>query len=254
MMKTLFLQAPSFDGFDGGAGARYQARREIQSFWYPTWLAQPAALVEGSKLIDAPPHRLKFQDIAPHAAEQELVVLHTSTPSFSSDVQDCRSAQGAQPEFEDRHDRGQGRGRAGRDAEGVERHRFRRPQRVRFHHQGRGGGPRFRPHRGTVLAQRRRSRRAQRGPRRPREHGRAALRHAGLQARPGDRELFHRLPEASLYFVLQRPRLQIALHLLPLAADDRRPPLSHPQRRARDRRAGLGAEGVSASKGILLRR
>ena len=49
MMKTLFLQAPSFEGFDGGAGARYQNRREIKSFWYPTWLAQPAALVEGSK-------------------------------------------------------------------------------------------------------------------------------------------------------------------------------------------------------------
>ena len=45
MMRTLFLQAPSFDGFDGGAGSRYQARREIRSFWYPTWLAQPAALV-----------------------------------------------------------------------------------------------------------------------------------------------------------------------------------------------------------------
>ena len=56
MMKTLFLQAPSFDGFDGGAGSRYQARREIRSFWYPTWLAQPAALVENSKLVDAPPH------------------------------------------------------------------------------------------------------------------------------------------------------------------------------------------------------
>ncbi len=55
-MRTLFLQAPSFDGFDGGAGARYQAKREIRSFWYPTWLAQPAALVENSKLIDAPPH------------------------------------------------------------------------------------------------------------------------------------------------------------------------------------------------------
>ncbi len=48
MMRTLFLQAPSFDGFDGGAGARYQMRREIQSFWFPTWLAQPAALVAGS--------------------------------------------------------------------------------------------------------------------------------------------------------------------------------------------------------------
>ena len=42
VMRTLFLQAPSFDGFDGGAGSRYQAKREIKSFWYPTWLAQPA--------------------------------------------------------------------------------------------------------------------------------------------------------------------------------------------------------------------
>ena len=37
-LKTLFLQAPSFDGFDGGAGSRYQAKREIKSFWFPTWL------------------------------------------------------------------------------------------------------------------------------------------------------------------------------------------------------------------------
>jgi hypothetical protein len=37
-LKTLFLQAPSFDGFDGGAGSRYQAKREVKSFWYPTWL------------------------------------------------------------------------------------------------------------------------------------------------------------------------------------------------------------------------
>src|SRR6185503_18839840 len=86
MMKTLFLQAPSFDGFDGGAGARYQARREIQSFWYPTWLAQPAALVEGSKLIDAPPHRLRFEDIVPEVKNRDLIVMHTSTPSFKSDV------------------------------------------------------------------------------------------------------------------------------------------------------------------------
>ena len=28
-MRTLFLNPPSFEGFDGGAGARYQARREI---------------------------------------------------------------------------------------------------------------------------------------------------------------------------------------------------------------------------------
>ncbi len=85
-MRTLFLQAPSFDGFDGGAGSRYQARREIRSFWFPTWLAQPAALVEGSRLVDAPPHRQGLEDVAPMARSHDLAVLHTSTPSFASDV------------------------------------------------------------------------------------------------------------------------------------------------------------------------
>ena len=97
MMRTLFLQAPSFDGFDGGAGARYQMRREIQSFWYPTWLAQPAALVEGSKLVDAPPHRLKFHDVAPEAVNRDLVVLHTSTPSFAVDVRTAEALKALKP-------------------------------------------------------------------------------------------------------------------------------------------------------------
>ena len=47
MMKSLFLQAPSFEGYDGGAGARYQMKREVKSFWFPTWLAQAAAMVPG---------------------------------------------------------------------------------------------------------------------------------------------------------------------------------------------------------------
>ena len=85
-MKTLFLHPPSFDGFDGGAGARYQNSREVRSFWYPTWLAQPAAMVEDSKLIDAPPQRLKFADLVPELKGRELVVMHTSTPSFSTDI------------------------------------------------------------------------------------------------------------------------------------------------------------------------
>jgi hopanoid biosynthesis associated radical SAM protein HpnJ len=97
MMRTLFLQAPSFEGFDGGAGARYQNRREIKSFWYPTWLAQPAALVEGSKLIDAPPHRLSLADVLPEVKDRDLVVLHTSTPSFASDVKTVRALKAANP-------------------------------------------------------------------------------------------------------------------------------------------------------------
>jgi hopanoid biosynthesis associated radical SAM protein HpnJ len=96
-MRSLFLQAPSFDGYDGGAGARYQMKREVKSFWYPTWLAQPAALVEGSKLIDAPAHNLSFEDIAPEARQRDLVVLHTSTPSFSQDIRTAEMLKALNP-------------------------------------------------------------------------------------------------------------------------------------------------------------
>jgi hopanoid biosynthesis associated radical SAM protein HpnJ len=85
-LRTLFLHPPSIEGFDGGAGARYQARREIRSFWYPTWLAQPAALVPGSRLVDAPPTELGLEDVAPLARDYDLAVLHTSTPSFANDL------------------------------------------------------------------------------------------------------------------------------------------------------------------------
>ena len=96
-MRTLFLQAPSFDGFDGGAGARYQMTREVASYWYPTWLAQPAAMVEGSKLIDAPPHGLRFGDIEHEFKARDLVVLHTSTPSFQSDVKTAEKIKSINP-------------------------------------------------------------------------------------------------------------------------------------------------------------
>jgi hopanoid biosynthesis associated radical SAM protein HpnJ len=86
MLRTLLLNPPSFEGFDGGAGARYQAKREIRSYWYPTWLAQPAALVPGSKLVDAPPAGLATADVVPLARSHDLVVLHTSSPTFAGDV------------------------------------------------------------------------------------------------------------------------------------------------------------------------
>ncbi|HEY2658741.1 MAG TPA: hopanoid biosynthesis associated radical SAM protein HpnJ [Caulobacteraceae bacterium] len=97
MLRTLFMQAPSFEGFDGGAGSRYQAKREIKSFWYPTWLAQPAALVENSKLVDAPPHNQTLADVLPMAKEHDLVVLHTSVPSFASDVKTIEAMKAVNP-------------------------------------------------------------------------------------------------------------------------------------------------------------
>ena len=96
-LRTLFLHPPSFDGFDGGAGSRYQARREIRSFWYPTWLAQPAAMVEGSRLVDAPPDGLTLDDVRPLARAYDLCVIHTSTPSFAADVRVAEALKAENP-------------------------------------------------------------------------------------------------------------------------------------------------------------
>jgi len=97
MKRTIFLQGPSFDGYDGGAGARYQMKREDKSFWYPTWIAQPAAMVAGSKLIDAPAHDLSWDDIAHEFDTAELAILHTSTPSFRQDVQTAELIKARNP-------------------------------------------------------------------------------------------------------------------------------------------------------------
>ena len=96
-MKTLFLQAPSYDGFDGGAGSRYQAKREIRSFWYPTWLAQPAAMVPGSRVLDAPADGLSVADTLKIADDYDLVIIHTSTPSFPTDAMFAKELKARRP-------------------------------------------------------------------------------------------------------------------------------------------------------------
>src|SRR3981189_962225 len=98
-MKTLFLHPPSYSGFDGGAGARYQMKREVRSFWYPTWLAQQAALGEGSQLVDGPPPPPQFQGTAPGLNNSDTVVMHTSTPSFKSDVKTADMIKAANPDI-----------------------------------------------------------------------------------------------------------------------------------------------------------
>lgn len=85
-MRTLFLNPPSYGGFDGGAGARYQARREIRSFWYPTWLAYAAGLVPESRLLDAPPANMGIDEVLHQARGFDLIIINTSTPTISNDT------------------------------------------------------------------------------------------------------------------------------------------------------------------------
>jgi hopanoid biosynthesis associated radical SAM protein HpnJ len=85
-MKTLFLNPPSFEGYDGGASSRWPATREIESYWYPVWLAYPAGMLEGSRLLDASPHKITIEQTVQIAREYDLVVLFTSTAGFASDL------------------------------------------------------------------------------------------------------------------------------------------------------------------------
>ncbi|MGH9767393.1 MAG: hopanoid biosynthesis associated radical SAM protein HpnJ, partial [Blastocatellia bacterium] len=81
-MKTLLLNPPSFEKFDGGASSRWPATREIESYWYPVWLAYPAAMIRDlggeSRLLDAPPHHVSPEETAQLAKEYDFVVLFTS--------------------------------------------------------------------------------------------------------------------------------------------------------------------------------
>ena len=97
-MSALFLSPPSFDGFDGGAGARYQARREVTSFWYPTWLAQPAALVPNSRLLDCPPHDIGMQETLRIAKDFGHVIINTSTPSLKNDCKVAEAIKAQRPD------------------------------------------------------------------------------------------------------------------------------------------------------------
>jgi len=85
-MRTLFLNPPSFEGFDGGASSRWPATREIESYWYPVWLCYPAGMLPDSKVVDAPPHRISIEQTVAMANDFELLVLFTSTPGFHVDA------------------------------------------------------------------------------------------------------------------------------------------------------------------------
>ena len=99
MKKSLFLNPPSFEGFDGGAGSRYQARREVRSFWYPTWLAQPAAMVPDSKLVDAPAANVPLDAVLKSSKDFELCFIHTSTPSFRADLRTAEAMKDVNPKL-----------------------------------------------------------------------------------------------------------------------------------------------------------
>src|ERR1700681_3729983 len=96
-LKTLFLNPPSFENFDGGAGSRWPATREIESYWYPVWLAYPTGMLEGARLLDAPPHHITAEETIRTCKDYELLVLFTSTPGFPGDVRIAEAIKDSNP-------------------------------------------------------------------------------------------------------------------------------------------------------------
>jgi hopanoid biosynthesis associated radical SAM protein HpnJ len=96
-LKTLFLNPPSFENFDGGAGSRWPATREIESFWYPVWLAYPTGMLEGARLLDAPSHHVPGEETIKIARDYEFLVLFTSTPGFPGDILLAKAIKQANP-------------------------------------------------------------------------------------------------------------------------------------------------------------
>jgi len=98
-MRTLFLNPPSFENFDGGASSRWPATREIESYWYPVWLCYPAGMLPDGKVVDAPPHKVSIEQTVEMAKDFELLVLFTSTPGFYVDVHVAEMMKDANPKL-----------------------------------------------------------------------------------------------------------------------------------------------------------
>src|ERR1700755_1875904 len=79
-LKTLFLNPPSFENFDGGASS-----------------PSPAGMLEGSRLLDAPPHHVSAEETIEIAKGYEFLVLFTSTVGWARDHALGEAIQRANP-------------------------------------------------------------------------------------------------------------------------------------------------------------
>ena len=119
-----------------GPGSRYQARREIVLSGFRPGSLNLRHLSRSSKLIDAPPHGVRIADVCVRARDYDLVVLHTSTPSFATDVAAVEALKAANPNLMAGLIGAKVAVEADKSLRAAPRSRFRRAQRVRPYDQG----------------------------------------------------------------------------------------------------------------------
>ena len=61
------------------------------------WLAYPAGMLEGSRLLDASPHKVNAQETIEIGKQYDFLVLFTSTPGFQGDIKLAAAMKAANP-------------------------------------------------------------------------------------------------------------------------------------------------------------
>ena len=239
-LKTLFLNPPSFENFDGGAGSRWPATREIESYWYPVWLAYPTGMLEGARLLDAPPHHVSGEETIQIAKDYEFLVLFTSTPGFPGDMRLAKAIKDANPNIKICFRRA-ARYRCSRKSrcaivqsiDFVARREF--DYTVVEYAQGK-------PLEEIAGISYLKDGQIVHNPDRPQieDLDRLPACHQGLQARSRCHALQHAVPAPSFCLALHHARMPCAVYVLPLAADFERTPVARALHRRRGRRNGGG--------------
>ncbi len=240
-MRTLFLNPPSFEGFDGGASSRWPASREIESYWYPVWLCYPAGMLPDSKVVDAPPHKISIEQTVEMAKDFELLVLFTSTPGFHVDVKMAEMMKDVNPKLKVAFVGPPVTVEPEKTLLRTNGHRFRGAPRVRL--------PDRRLRQGQ--AARRTARRELPQERRDRQQSRKAPVIENLDELPWVTKVYKRDLDITRYNVpfLLNPFISFYtsrgcpahVHVLPVAADALRPPLAAALDRRRRQRSALRA-------------
>lgn len=91
MFRSIFITPPSRFGEDGGAGSRYRSFAPELRTWPPSWLAQTAALVPGSRLVDCDPQGIDQPALTALASNYELAFVFCTAPGLLHAV-DCARA------------------------------------------------------------------------------------------------------------------------------------------------------------------
>ena len=213
-------------------------------------------MLEGSRLVDATPHHVSWDEVIDILKDYEFLVLFTSTMGWGGDQKMAEVIKQTYPNIKiafvgppvtTSTDKALNECPA---IDFVCRREFDFSV-VEFAN----GKPLERDPRRQLQGRQRRHPAQPRPPAdHPREARRDALGHRHLQARPRRHQVQRPVPAASVRRALLDPRLPGAVHLLPLAADALRPRMAQALHRRRGRRNGPRQAALPRCEGVLLRR